>query len=99
MRDSWLSHNSDKLMLFILLLLGGYLVMHIVHHDQGDMQAMTWAEGAFSTVLGALILILTGRGPAIIPPSPSQPSSDNTDSNSSQPPSPPPPSKLKVTVP
>jgi len=35
--------------------------MHIVHHDPNDMQAMTWAEGAFSTILGALILILTGR--------------------------------------
>jgi hypothetical protein len=61
MKDNWINHNTDKLMLFVLLVLGGYMVMHIVHHDQGDMQAMTWAEGAFSTILGALILILTGR--------------------------------------
>lgn len=39
------------------------MVMHILHHDQGDMQAMTWAEGTFSTILGAFVLILTGRGP------------------------------------
>jgi hypothetical protein len=61
MRDTWINHNTDKLMLFILLILSGGMVMHIVHHDAGDMQAMTWAESAFSTVLGALILILTGR--------------------------------------
>jgi hypothetical protein len=68
MRDNWINHNTDKLMLFILLLLGAYMVMHIVHHDQGDMQALTWAEGSFSTVLGALILILTGRIQSAHPP-------------------------------
>jgi hypothetical protein len=61
LKDTFLNHNFDKMLLFILLLLAGYLVMHIVHHDPNDMQAMTWAEGAFSTILGALILILTGR--------------------------------------
>lgn len=61
MKDNWATHNTDKMLLFIALILAGYLVMHIIHHDAGDMQAMTWAEGAFSTILGALILILTGR--------------------------------------
>lgn len=61
MNDSWINHNTDKLLLFVLVILGGIMVMHITHHDAGDMQAMTWAEGAFSTTLGALILILTGR--------------------------------------
>ena len=62
--------SSHKLMLFILLLMGAALVMHIVHHDVGDMQAMTWAEGSFSTILGALILMLTGRIARAEPPAP-----------------------------
>lgn len=61
MRDNWFNHSTDKLLLFILVVLGGLLILHIMHHDSGDMQAVTWAENSFSTVLGALILILTGR--------------------------------------
>ena len=61
MKDNWINHNTDKMMLFVLLVLAGYIVLHIVHHDPDNMQATTWAEGAFSTILGALILILTGR--------------------------------------
>lgn len=61
MKDTWWNHNTDKVLLFVLVLLGGFMVMHIVHHDPSNMEAMTWAEGAFSTTLGALILILTGR--------------------------------------
>lgn len=50
----------DKIILFLLVVLTGILVLHMVHH-QADMDALTWAENAFSTALGALILILTGR--------------------------------------
>jgi hypothetical protein len=60
MKDSWINHNTDKLLLFVLVLASGMLVMHMVHH-QVDKDALTWAENSFSTVLGALILILTGR--------------------------------------
>lgn len=61
MKDNFLNHNFDKLLLFALVLLMSGIVIHIAHHESGDMQAVTWAQGAFSTVLGALILILTGR--------------------------------------
>jgi len=50
----------DKILLFLLVVLTGVMVLHMVHHV-ADMEALTWAENAFSTVLGALILILTGR--------------------------------------
>lgn len=60
MKDSWINHNTDKLLLFILVLLAGFMVLHMVHHS-ADHDAITWAENSFSTVLGALILILTGR--------------------------------------
>ena len=61
MQDNFLNHNFDKLLLFVLTLATGYIVLHIVHHQNLDQSAMAWAENAFSTVLGALILILTGR--------------------------------------
>lgn len=61
MKDTWRAHNTDKLLLFILVLVLLGVTVHIAHHDPGDMEAVTWSEGSFSTVLGALILILTGR--------------------------------------
>ena len=61
MQDNFLNHNFDKLLLFVLTLLTGSIVIHIIHHQTVDQSAMPWAENAFSTVLGALILILTGR--------------------------------------
>lgn len=61
MKDSWLNHNTDKVMLFLLTLILVAVTVHVVHHDAGDMQAFAWASGAFSTVLGALVMILTGR--------------------------------------
>lgn len=36
-------------------------MIHLVHHGYADKDLLTWLENAFSTVLGALILILTGR--------------------------------------
>ena len=61
MKDNWWNHNTDKILLYSLVLLTGYIVVHIVHHGDVDQSALAWAENAFSTVLGALILILTGR--------------------------------------
>jgi len=61
MRDTWWNHNTDKILLFVLTIILVVVTVHIIHHDQGDMQAFGWASGAFSTVLGALVMILTGR--------------------------------------
>lgn len=63
MKESWISHNTDKLILAILLILSGIFIVHLVHHGGTDQNLLTFAEGSFSTILGALILILTGRGP------------------------------------
>jgi hypothetical protein len=60
MKESWLSHNTDKMLLFLLVILGAVLVLVINYHG-GDEKLLEWAETSCSTVLGALILILTGR--------------------------------------
>jgi len=60
MKDNWLNHNTDKLLLYSLVLLTGILMIHVIH-DGADKSILEWLENAFSTVLGALILILTGR--------------------------------------
>lgn len=62
MKDSWFNHNTDKLLLFVLTCLLGAMILHILHHGMGDGPLLAWAENSFSTVPGALILILTGRG-------------------------------------
>jgi uncharacterized membrane protein YdcZ (DUF606 family) len=86
-QDTWWNHNTDKLIL--LLLAAGlwsstmWAAMHIFHHDLDNMAALAFISfmtGSVSTVLGALILILTGRTfradnptPAPSVPSPEQP--------------------------
>lgn len=69
MKD-WLLQNTDKLLLFVLVLLGGAMMVHILHHGAADNTLMNWLENAFMTVLGALILLLTGHkkdGPPEVP--------------------------------
>jgi fumarate reductase subunit D len=61
MKESWLTHNTDKLLLFLLTILLLFFAGHILHHDSDNMQAFEFITGAFSTVLGALVMILTGR--------------------------------------
>lgn len=61
MKDTWWNHNTDKILLYSLVVFTGLLTLHIIHHGAGDKNSLEWAENAFSTVLGALILILTGR--------------------------------------
>ena len=61
MKDSWINHNTDKVMLFILVIGFAALVDHILDRHSGDMQALAIASGAFTTCLGALVMILTGR--------------------------------------
>ena len=68
MQDNWLNHNTDKLILLILFV-GVWIscilcAVHIFHHDSDSMQAIAFISfmtGAVSTVLGALVMILTGR--------------------------------------
>lgn len=60
-KDTWLNHNTDKLMLFLLVVMILVAAIHIMHHDSDNMQAFEFVTGAFSTVLGALVMILTGR--------------------------------------
>lgn len=78
MKDTWWSHNTDKLLLYTLVCLGATIVLHMVHH--GDAMGIEWAEHSFDVVLGALILILTGRNARAdgqtsngAPPTPSYP--------------------------
>ena len=86
MRETWFSHNTDKLLLLCVLMVMWFTVLpfaaHIFHHDIDNMGAIAFISfmtGSVSTVLGALILILTGRvqradsTPSPIPPSPDAP--------------------------
>jgi hypothetical protein len=72
------------------------VAIHIFHHDSDSMQAIAFIAfmtGSVSTVLGALILILTGR---------TSTSPTTTSNSNSLQPSPPPTDisgKLKVNVP
>lgn len=61
MSDNWFTHNTDKLLLYSLVVLAGVFMLHVLHHGPADKELMAWLENAFSTILGALILILTGR--------------------------------------
>lgn len=61
MKDNWINHNTDKLMLFILVVGAGMMAEHVISAHSGDMQAFEWISGAFSTLLGALVMVLTGR--------------------------------------
>ncbi len=68
MNDSWITHNTDKMILLFLVtgLWASTIVVavHIFHHDIDNMGAVAFISfmtGCVSTALGALILILTGR--------------------------------------
>ena len=61
MKDTWLNHNTDKILLFALTVLLLFFAGHILHHDSDNMQAFEFITGAFSTVHVALVMILTGR--------------------------------------
>lgn len=68
MRDSWINHNTDKIVLLSLVVLLWITTiaaaMHIFHHDSDSMEAIAFVSfmtGSVSTVLGALVMILTGR--------------------------------------
>ena len=61
MKDNFVNHNFDKILLFLLVVAFAVMIDHILDYHSGDMQALAIVSGAFSTVLGALVMILTGR--------------------------------------
>jgi len=79
MQDNWWNHNTDKILLLTILLLAGGLIVHFVHHSMDD-SLLAWAEHTFDVILGALVLILTGRNARAdgqtangLPPTPTEP--------------------------
>jgi hypothetical protein len=90
MRETWLAHNTDKMVILFLVVMLWFstlwAALHIFHHDIDNMAALAFISfmtGAVSTVLGALVMIMTGRiqradGPHPTPsptPSPNPPPS------------------------
>ena len=68
MKDTWWNHNTDKVILLFLVLMLWLttiaVAVHIFHHDSDSMQAIAFISfmtGSVSTVLGALVMIMTGR--------------------------------------
>lgn len=59
--DGFLAHNTDKLLLLFVLIGCGLLILHVIHHGMPDDGLLAWVEHSFDVVLGALVLILTGR--------------------------------------
>lgn len=57
---SWLWHNTDKLILLLLILIGKAMVLYLVTHHM-DASVVNWAQNSYDTILGALIMVLTGR--------------------------------------
>lgn len=60
MKESWWSHNTDKLLLFTLVILLGGFNLFIFFHGANE-KMLDWSQDTINTVLGALLLILTGR--------------------------------------
>jgi ABC-type iron transport system FetAB permease component len=68
MQENWWSHNTDKLILLFLVVMLWFsciaAAIHIFHHDVDSMMAIAFISfmtGSVSTVLGALVMIMTGR--------------------------------------
>jgi hypothetical protein len=60
-KDTWLNHNTDKILLFLLVLLGDGLVVFFVLKGIHDHDIIIWALTSASNILGAIIMMLTGR--------------------------------------
>ena len=68
MQETWWSHNTDKIIILFLVVMLWFstlwAALHIFHHDIDNMAALAFISfmtGAVSTVLGALVMIMTGR--------------------------------------
>ena len=60
---SWtelLQHNLDKLILLALIVFFTIVAYHIMH-DMVDRDAVSWATGLVSGVVGALLTLITGN--------------------------------------
>lgn len=63
--DSWFAHNTDRLLLLLILIIGDALVVFFVLKGIKDHDIIIWALTSASNILGALLMILTGRsGPS-----------------------------------
>ena len=60
MRDNWLNHNTDKLLLYSLVVIFASLILYSFAHG-GSEKMLDWEQDTCATILGALLLILTGR--------------------------------------
>lgn len=60
MKESWLSHNTDKLLLYSLVAMFVGLILYSFAHG-GSEKLLDWEQDTCATILGALLLILTGR--------------------------------------
>lgn len=95
--DNFLNHNFDKILLFISLVMAGFMVLHMVHRNTNDLQSIAWSQSVFSTILGALVLMLTGRIQRAADTS--QPNSSTvTVSSTATPPTPPGPLPVPVVA-
>lgn len=68
MKDSWLDHNTDKLILLFLVVMLWFstlaMAVYIFKFHSDNMIAIAFVSfmtGSVSTVLGALVMIMTGR--------------------------------------
>lgn len=60
MKESWWSHNTDKILLYSLVLVLTGFNLFIFFHGANE-KMLDWSQETINTVLGALLLILTGR--------------------------------------
>lgn len=57
---NWFRSNLDKLILMGLVAIFATFTLHLVHHG-ADKEMISWGREEVGTVLGSLIMVLTGR--------------------------------------
>lgn len=58
--STWIRGNLDKLILLILVVAFALFTLHLQHHG-ADKEMISWGREEVGTVLGSLIMVLTGR--------------------------------------
>ena len=62
MQETWWSHNTDKILLVFVWLVADLLVfLFVLVFKVNDHDLVIWALTTASNVLGAILLLLTGR--------------------------------------
>jgi hypothetical protein len=68
MQDTWWNHNTDKVLLLFLVILFwfttlamAYLIFRYYSDNMIAVAFVSFLTGSVSTVLGALVMMLTGR--------------------------------------